>query len=649
MKHLIMGTAGHVDHGKTALIRALTGVNCDTHKEEQRRGITINLGFTHLELPSGASVGVVDVPGHHDFVHTMVGGASGMDVALLVVAADSGVMPQTREHLQIMDVLGLDTGVVGLTKIDLAEPDIVEMAEQEIGELVAGTCLAGSPVVRVSAVTGEGLDDLRTAIGQACARVTERPRGEVFRMFVDRMFSVSGFGTVVTGSVMSGSLHVEDTAHVLPGDGEALRVRRLERHGEQVEEVVAGDRASINLVGLDRADFERGRLVSDRTLRSTTMLDARLRLFQHGSDFRIWNQILFHVGTFEGSARIHLIDRDRVAGGEEALVQVHLSRPCCVQHGDRFVVRNSSNDTTLGGGAIIDANPLHHRRRPARLVRELASVACGELPALIAAEVQKRFGAIGHAEIADSLNVSPDAVMDVLAGGVPEGIVCYESDGRAWLIVDARDKRLRADVVKRIGAFHRRNPLIQAGRTIEELTGILGLGKGSAGESLLRRMLESMVDERVLKKVGHTWALTEHEADVTPEMQKKIGFVEGFLQACRMKTPLMSELIREAGRRRMDEQTVRQVLRHLVAGGVAYYVDGEYLHASVVDRCRAALLRALQERGDGMTVADFRDLVHGNRKICLLLLAIYDGEGVTERQGDVRVITEQGRARVGNG
>ncbi|MFC1461206.1 selenocysteine-specific translation elongation factor [Verrucomicrobiota bacterium] len=643
MKHLIMGTAGHVDHGKTALIKALTGFDCDTHKEEQTRGITINLGFSHLDISPEISLGIVDVPGHKDFVHTMVGGATGIDFALLLVAADSGVMPQTREHLQIMDVLGIPGGLVAVSRIDLVDEEIVLIAEEEIRELLAGTFLQDCPLTKISSVTGEGLDELRQTIEKVASNVRDRSGGEVFRMFADRIFSVSGFGTVVTGSVMSGILRTGDTAYLLPGEKKELRVRRLERHGKEVDQVLAGDRASLNLVGLDRGDFKRGMIISDRILRSTTMVDARLRVFPQRQRFQVWNQVLFHLGTFEGPARVHLIDRDSVSGGETALVQIHLNEPCVAQHGDRFVVRTSSSDVTLGGGEIIDAAPLHHRRRPEKLIETLTRVADGQLPELILAEVKKQFQAVSYREIAESLNISPEEVLGAISGGLPDNILSYSSDEETFLIGEDRHAELCKQVLKKISAHHRRHPLDEQGRTIQELTGTLGILPGSSGYALLRLVLEKMTSDGKLKKVGRSWALREHSAQVDAKTKSRIEFIETFLRNSGMQTPLMSELSVESGRRAIDARDVNEFLRHLVSTGKAYFVEGEYIHASVVDRCRKTLLKTLIERDKGITVSEFRDLVRGNRKICLLLLAIYDGEGVTERQEDLRVITDKGR------
>jgi selenocysteine-specific elongation factor len=289
VKHLILGTAGHVDHGKTALVKALTGIDCDTHKEEKRRGITINLGFAHLTLASGDTVGIVDVPGHRDFVHTMVAGACGIDCVLMVIAADSGVMPQTREHLAICDILGIRAGIIAVTRVDLVDETALAGVREEISRFKKGTFLENSPVVDVSPVTGRGIETCKAVIAETLMHVPDRRTGTVFRMFIDRIFSVSGFGTVVTGSVKSGKVSIGQTAYLLPPHKE-LRVRRIERYGAEVAEVTAGDRASLNLVGLSKEEFERGMLVSDRPLATTTLLDVRLHLFDHTKPLGRWSQ-----------------------------------------------------------------------------------------------------------------------------------------------------------------------------------------------------------------------------------------------------------------------------------------------------------------------------------------------------------------------
>jgi selenocysteine-specific elongation factor len=379
MKHLIIGTAGHIDHGKTSLIRMLTGIDCDTHKEEKQRGITINLGFSYLNLPEGESVGIIDVPGHKDFINTMIGGACGIDLVMLVIAADSGIMPQTVEHMNIISALGIKKAVIALTKSDLVDEELIEMAEFEITDFLSKTPLKDAPIVRVSAVTGIGKEELIRTIGDAISGIEERETGKLFRMYIDRIFSVKGFGSVVTGSVMSGSLSSGQDVFLLPVSNQKLRVRSIERHGITVERVIAGDRAAINLIGLKREDFERGMILCDKPVESTQMIDAWVQLFDKDISLPIWSNIIFISGTFECQARMHLLNKDKVKGNEDAIAQIHLTKPAVLMSKDKFIIRNSSEDKTLGGGYIIETFTLHHRRRTARLTDELTTVSTGIL------------------------------------------------------------------------------------------------------------------------------------------------------------------------------------------------------------------------------------------------------------------------------
>jgi selenocysteine-specific elongation factor len=641
MKHLIMGTAGHVDHGKTALIKALTNIDCDTHKEEKRRGITINLGFAHLELPKGDSVGIVDVPGHKDFVHTMVGGASGIDFVLMVIAADSGVMPQTREHLRIMKVLGVKHGLIALTKIDLVdEPELLELSKTDIRELTAGTFLENSPIVPVSIKTGEGLELLKEEISRIITRIEERSADGIFRIFVDRIFSVSGYGTVVTGSVVSGCLNVKDRVYLLPGGKKELTVRRMERHGKEVPGVIAGDRASINLVGLDRADFKKGMIVSDGILKATTMLDAKLELFETSPVFGIWSQVIFFTGTYEKPAKIHLIDKNKINAGETGLVQVHLQEPCVLRHGDRFVLRTSSNDMTLGGGEVIDIAPLHHRRRPGKLVTKMTAIAGGKLPELISNEVSKLFRAVTAKEIASNLNVSTREVEECAKIKLARDIVKYDVKDGMILITGDRLHNLRQGIVNAVKEFKKQNPLMDRGANLNEIRGSLKFAKGSADEEVLKEVLEYQVQKEKLIEKNKTWMLADGMAAIDKKMADHLNFFSDYLKSFGMKTPLMSQVKNEAEKRNLSEKELKQVLYKLTSTGQVYRVKDDYIHADIVDNCREKLKKELSNRKNGITVAEFRDLVGGNRKICLLLLAQYDSEMLTQRVGDIRVLKQ---------
>lgn len=652
-KQFILGTAGHVDHGKTSLIKALTGIDCDTHPEEKLRGITINLGFSHLDFPNGISIGIVDVPGHKDFINTMISGASGIDFMMLVIAADSGVMPQTVEHLHIMKMLGINSGIIALTKVDLADEEMLKIAEEDIKELTRDTFLDGCPIFRVSSKTGEGIDNLKNYLSQLNT-ITPLHLGKgmvdgpLFRMFIDRIFSVAGFGTVVTGSVLSGKLKVDDKVYLLPSEKE-LRVRRLEKHGKEVSEVIAGNRAAINLIGLKKEDFSKGMVLSDRIITPTKMVDARITIISGGKKFDIWSQVLFLLGTYESQAKVHLIDVDNLKCGETALAQIHFSQPLIAQIGDRFIVRNSSGDITIGGGEIIDPYPLHHKRRTEKVITQLKKISEGGLTELIAAEVRKTYSPVTLECIMNNLNMPSEDVNRFSPELLPSDIVHFNYEGSVYLILSEQLEKLKNRIFKILENYHKRNPLDEEGRNFEELMGIFGVKRNSAADGIMKCLLNEMVERKILRKVNATWCLYSHNVLLTEEDKKQIKFVESFHKSCGMNVPLKSELITASLKKGISETKLNQILVLLTKRERLYCIDGNYIFKDIVDSSRKKLIEYFLNTSaggnrNGITVAQFRDLINGNRKMCLLLLAQFDREGITVREGDFRYLTEEGKS-----
>ena len=336
MKHLIMGTAGHIDHGKTTLIKALTNIDCDTHKEEKQRKITINLGFAHLKLPNGNTIGIIDVPGHKSFINTMVSGATGIDFVLFTIAADSGVMPQTIEHLNIIKALNIQQIIVALTKIDLVDEDMIALAQEEIQELFEKNNFKNVPIIPVSSTSKKGIPELIENIEKISPLVKEKNDNGIFRMYIDRIFTVAGHGSVVTGSILSGKINIGETLYLLPSE-KKLRVKNIQRHGENVNQTIAGDRAAINLSGLKKEDFKRGMLLSDQILNTSTMVDAYIELFPDSkAQLKNWSTLLFHSGTFESQIKMHLLDCNKLEKNEKAIVQIHLQKEAILFNKDRF-------------------------------------------------------------------------------------------------------------------------------------------------------------------------------------------------------------------------------------------------------------------------------------------------------------------------
>ncbi|MGA1840724.1 MAG: selenocysteine-specific translation elongation factor, partial [bacterium] len=373
MKHIILGTAGHIDHGKTTLIKALTGVDCDRLKEEKARGITIELGFTYLDLSDGIRIGIIDVPGHEKFVHHMVAGVVGMDLVLLVIAADEGIMPQTREHLDICRLLGVKKGLIAITKSDLVEQDWLDLVMEEVEDFFNGTFFSQGPIIPVSSITGKGLDELKEAIINMVKDLPEHTGEGAFRLPVDRVFTMKGFGTVITGTLLSGEVRTGDTVEVLPQQIKA-RVRGLQVHNENVEVAMAGQRTAINLQGVEREIIKRGDLLCQPGLMDPEyLLDAKITLLESVPVLKNRTRIRFHTGTTEIFGRVILLDREELEPGQTCLVQFRLEEKIAAMPHDRFVIRRYSPITTLGGGEIIDSHPLKHKRYKEDILEDLTT------------------------------------------------------------------------------------------------------------------------------------------------------------------------------------------------------------------------------------------------------------------------------------
>ncbi|MBF0406868.1 MAG: selenocysteine-specific translation elongation factor [Candidatus Riflebacteria bacterium] len=638
MKHLIMGTAGHVDHGKTALIKALTGIECDTHKEEKERGITIHLGFASLPMPDDGKIGIIDVPGHRDFIHTMVSGAAGIDFVLLVIAADSSVMPQTIEHLQIMEILGIKKGIVLLTKSDLVDDELLELCEIDVIDLLSNSFLKDSPIIKVSAKTGQGIAELKDTIQKIYSASESRSPEGIFRMYIDRIFSKSGFGTIVTGTVIGGKIEKENNVFLLSQNPRELRVRRMERHGEEVHAVQAGDRASINLVGLEKAEFSRGLIISDRILKNALIADAKLNVYAKKCELGIWSKVIFHTGTYEHQVKIHLINKNRITTGESALVQIHFETPIYLQHGDKFVIRNSSCDLTIGGGEIIDAAPLHHRRRPEKLINELELVAKNKLSELISLEVRKSLKPMMVREIAEKLNISIDSILRLVDSRILRGIVRYDTKDSPVLVSQICLENIRNGILTAVKDFRKRNPLSEKGINIDEIRSTLKLEKKSSSDEILLAILNGLVEKEKLRESSKTWFAADDTGKVDPKTAKNVRVMENYFLECGMQTPLSSQIQSLADKENIAEKELKAILHHFVSSGKIIKIEDSYVHSSVVSACRNKLIEKLSGQKEGIKVSDFRDLVNGNRKISLLLLAHFDAEGLTRRDGDFRFL-----------
>jgi len=628
MKHLVAGTAGHIDHGKTVLVKALTGIDTDRLPEEKRRGISIALGYAWLDLPDGTRVGLVDVPGHERFVRTMVAGAAGVDFVILVVAADDSVMPQTREHLAILRLLGLEHGLVALTKTDLVDPELVEVVEAEVRDAVAGTFLAHAPLVPVSGITGQGIDQLRQAIAQVAARVPERQAGSAARVPIDRSFSIAGHGTVVTGTVVSGSLALGEEVDILP-KGRRARIRGLQWHGQSVETVSAGQRAAINLAGIKHEELRRGDVVCTRGLfEPTSMVDGRVMLdasvprpLRHGAS------VCFHLGTSEVSGRLALLDSPDLKPGDTAWGQVRLAEPVVARRGDHFILRTTGGDATLGGGQVLDAHPLKHRRRRLDAAIALETLAAGGLAAAIAHELHKAAAPLRLSTLTRQLGESAPHLQAACTGTirlVPAGDDAWAYDHE--LLARASDRATQA-----LAAHHAAKPLLDTGLTPAELATSIDPARGLT-DDVVSAILDALVADGRLRRAGGTYALASHRVEFS---EQQAAIREAILQACEASPfapPTAADLQRTLRFPPAEIAAVHEALLH--SGEL---VDGEVcgFHPRAVADAWRQLERHLEEKGP-ITISGFRELLGTTRRYALGLMHHFDDEGRIVRDGDHR-------------
>ena len=626
----IIGTAGHIDHGKTSLIKALTGQDTDRLKEEKERGISIELGFAHLDLPNGTRAGIIDVPGHERFIRTMLAGAHGMDLVLFTVAADDGVMPQTREHLDILHLLGVRDAIFVITKIDLVTTARVMDVEQDILTLVAGTSLAGSKVVPFSFATGEGSERLTLEITQALHRINKQPSSGYFRMPVDRVFILPGHGFVVTGTALEGEIKAGDRIHCLPGD-QAFRVRSLQVHGEAVDVATAGQRVALNLTSQERPVVERGHVVCDERVTMTTdRFDASLEL-RPSASARIENhqRVRVHIGTAERFGKVVLLQaEDRPASAESRCCQIVLSDPILALRGDRFVIRDETAQRTLAGGVVLHPWPQPHRRREPDLDRRLNVLLEGEPVALaeLFLDEQEEFASL-MATLQQFLNQRTEEAMALLRGSAAIRIMTL--DGEHYFTTTRKWSALREMLVSSLRAAHAADPLAP-GSEMEEMRERL---PGRIPPKLFRAWIEHLETEHVIARDGSCLRLPDHRVSLHDEARQVAERIIRLLAETPLAPPDLLQIARDTG---IDRTRLTQVLRVLEGERSVVRVGPElYFLRDTLEGLKRLIRDEFSERPE-VTPAAFRDRLAITRKHAIPLLEYLDREGVTVRLGNTR-------------
>lgn len=638
-KRVILGTAGHIDHGKTSLVRALTGTDTDRLKEEKERGITIELGFAHLPLPSGVDLAIVDVPGHERFVKNMVAGASGIDFVLLVVAADEGVMPQTREHLDICTLLGIRAGMVALTKADLVDPDLLELAREDTVDLLEGTFLEGAPVVPCSAASGQGLDEVVAHLDRLAGAIPQRSAKGLFRLPVDRVFTMKGFGTVVTGTLVSGSVRKDEEIEFLPA-GVRAKVRGVQVHGQAVDRAAAGQRTALNLSGVEVSELARGdTAVHPGTLAATHMVDARLQLLPTASrPLPDRARLRLHLGSQEVGVVVALLDRAELLPGDWAYVQLRSPSWIVACPQDRFVLRAFSPAITVGGGHLLDHRPRRHKGRKTGVGERLAVLDTGAVGERLGAFLEGRgVAGMDPVDVQASLGTPLEEARNLLQAAVRDGVAVV-TDRKSQThhhrdVVAALEERALAV----LAAFHAEHPL-KRGLGVQELrTKFPRFVSPRLVEFVLGRLAEQgrvVMDGELVRRGDFTLQLSPDDE----ALQRRILT---YLAERGYEAPSLEDAAAGLGE---DAKALKPVLDYLVGQRLLTRTkEGFYFETGRLEELARQVVALLAEKGE-IGVADLKEMTGTTRKYTIPLMEFLDSQKVTARRGDVRVAGPRGRA-----
>ena len=634
MKHLIVGTAGHIDHGKSALVQALTGTDPDRLEEEKRRGITIDLGFAHLDLDQDMRVGFVDVPGHERFVKNMLAGVGGIDLVLLVVAADESIKPQTREHFDICRLLNIRNGLVVITKCDLVDSDVMELVKLEIHELVKGSFLENAPVVAASAKTGAGLDDIRNALRRLGEEIVERPLALPFRLPIDRAFVMKGFGTVVTGTLIAGSIRKDDEAEIFP-EGRRARVRGIQVHNAPAESAVAGQRTALNLAGVETSEIERGMVLAAPGLfQATSRLDCSLTLLPSARALKNRARVHFHSGTAETVAEVVLLSSKELAPGMQGYVQLRLAEPGLFLPDDRFIVRQFSPVITIGGGVVLDNLAARHRLLDPAVAESLSAMEKGSEEARL--ELLIRESGEATIEMLTARMGRSEAALEQLGWAlqVKKRLLVLGQPARVFVHAE-HFLQLAGEVMRQLASFHSSNPLM-GGVAREDLRGrIRGRQKREPSAAAFNAVLRQLEKAGKIETSGETVRLAGRVIELDPqESAARDQIVRAFASAG-LAVPAATDVL--AGLK-IDRARAHKILQLLLKEKVLVKVAEDLIfHSEALGKLKELLARQ-KARSERINVGLFKELTGLSRKYAIPLLEYLDRERVTRRQGDERII-----------
>jgi len=626
----IIGTAGHIDHGKTSLIKALTGKDTDRLKEEKERGISIDLGFAHLDLPDGSQAGIVDVPGHERFIRNMLAGAHGIDLVLFTVAADDGVMPQTEEHLDIVHLLGIRRALFIITKVDLVSEARVQEVEEEIEILTLGTVLEGSPVIHFSAVSGQGLEEIRGKVFEMLQAIEKTPPSGYFRLPVDRVFVLQGHGVIVTGTALSGEVHTGDHVQSSPGH-QKFRVRSIQVHDQPVDNACWGQRVALNLTGQERGGLERGYMICHESLTLvSTRFDAFLEVRPAAAKgIRNHQRVRVHLGTAERMGKLILLSgKEKVEPKESTYCQVLLTEPLLVMRGDHFIVRDETASRTLGGGEVLDPWAARHRRREQDLEDRLGNLHRSDSSQLIQSFLEGRPNlATGQEPICQFLNLESEQAKAWL--GQTKNLKRLDSERETLYTTESKWDRFRTNLQHLLESFHAEHPLAP-GMDMEELRAKLA---SDMSPRLFRDVMDLLSTEKICAREGNTVRLPGHKVQLGDTERSLSDKILTALRKNPLSPPDLKDVEKTLGTERGKFNEVIRVMER--QGDVVRVTSDLYYPRDAVDSIKADLYKYFKTH-DEMTAATFRDILKSSRKYTIALLEHFDRTGITVRVGDAR-------------
>ncbi|MDR2572374.1 MAG: selenocysteine-specific translation elongation factor [Oscillospiraceae bacterium] len=637
MRHVIIGTAGHVDHGKTALVKALTGIDTDRLEEEKRRGVTIEPGFAYIDFDDGSRAGIIDVPGHERFIRNMLAGAGGVDLAMLVIAADEGVMPQTREHLGILIQLGISDGLVAVTKSDKAEPDWLELVLDDIAGLINGTFLENKPLIPVSAHSGDGLSDLKKALETMLKNVGEKDTDIPFRLPVDRVFPVDGFGTVVTGTLIEGSVKVGDTAEILPS-GEKAPVRNIQVHGENYDAAYAGQRTAISLGGVKRGNVVRGDVITAEGMLSVTnAIDVKLTVMQN-SERTIKNSSEIHLyhGARTMLAKVFLFDKTELHHGESCFARLKLKEPLPCKRGDRFVVRFYSPLETIGGGVILDSKPKSRISRSESMIDALTLREKGSVQDIAELAAYELDGVFTEIDLCKRADISKKACLSVLEELLLSSKIVKLQTGKyiSGRVLTKLDKKCNT----LLDDYHKTYPL-RAGMNIAELRQkLMPDAETSEATAVLKSLSDSGKDSGKIIISEKSAVLSGFSITYTPAQSKIKDKLLVQLDAAKYDVPTPEELSTKFTKN--EKREFEQIFESLISSGELIMLSQQvYWQKAAYDEA-VSLLKTHFEKNEEITLAECRDMLKTSRKYALAFLEHLDGKQITILQGDKRKLAK---------